>query len=379
MTLRAVVIGTGWAGEGHTLALRAAGVNVVALCGRSPEPANAMAQTMGIEDVRFDWRQAIEELRPDIVSIATPAAPHQGMVKFAAQQGCHILCEKPLGVNATEARAMLAAVEQAGIKHAYASTSRYSPACLYAHQLINDGLIGSVHEIESMGHATLHPLLPFSWLHSLELGGGALNNLFTHKLGQALYITGGKVEAVSGEARCQLQRAPVGESIHDFRTLFTQSVQPDQNTQWREVTADLAYTVMAQIQMPDGVPSLGLFKFSGNADCRHPEYLAFYGEQGTLHLSGNNAPDHIEHFDRAKSEWQELSIPPQIMEALPQANDPVQRDWNHLFREFVADIQGSDHAGYFTFYDGWLHNEVIDIVRSGRGWTPLPADLLEHR
>ena len=126
MTLRAVVIGTGWAGEGHTLALRAAGVNVVALCGRSPEPANAMAQTMGIEDVRFDWRQAIEELRPDIVSIATPAAPHQGMVEFAAQQGCHILCEKPLGVNATEARAMLAAVEQAGIKHAYASTSRYS-------------------------------------------------------------------------------------------------------------------------------------------------------------------------------------------------------------------------------------------------------------
>jgi predicted dehydrogenase len=159
------------AGEGHTLALRTAGVNVVALCGRSPEPAKAMAQKLGIEDVRFDWHQALQELRPDIVSIATPAAPHQEMAEFAAQEGCHILCDKPLGINAAEARVMLAAVEQAGVKHAYGSTSRYSPACLYAHQLINDGLIGSVHEIESMGHSTLPPLLPYSWLHSLELGG----------------------------------------------------------------------------------------------------------------------------------------------------------------------------------------------------------------
>ena len=44
MTLRAVVIGTGWAGEGHTKALRHVGVDVAALCGRTPEPAQAMAQ-----------------------------------------------------------------------------------------------------------------------------------------------------------------------------------------------------------------------------------------------------------------------------------------------------------------------------------------------
>src|SRR5262245_7158442 len=118
MTLRAVVVGTGWAGEGHTIALRDAGVEVVAMGGRTPEAAKAMAGKLGIEDVRFDWQQALEALRPDIVSIATSAAPHREMAEFAAHLGSHIMCDKPLGVNAAEARAMLAAVEQAGVKHA---------------------------------------------------------------------------------------------------------------------------------------------------------------------------------------------------------------------------------------------------------------------
>jgi glutamyl-tRNA reductase len=54
MALRAVVIGTGWAGEGHTTALREAGVDVMAMCGRTPEPARVMAKKLGIEDIRFD-------------------------------------------------------------------------------------------------------------------------------------------------------------------------------------------------------------------------------------------------------------------------------------------------------------------------------------
>src|SRR5215510_14563219 len=102
MSLRAVVIGTGWAGEGHTIALREEGVEVVAICGRTPEAAQAMAARLEIDDVRLDWREGLNSLRPDIVSIATPAAPHREMAEFAAQLGCHILCDKPLAVNALE-------------------------------------------------------------------------------------------------------------------------------------------------------------------------------------------------------------------------------------------------------------------------------------
>ena len=118
MTLRAIVVGTGWAGEGHSKALRGAGVEVVALCGRTPEPAKAMAQKLGIAEVRFDWQQAITTLQPDIVSIATPASLHHEIALVAAQLGCHILCEKPLALNAAQARAMLQAGVQAGVQPA---------------------------------------------------------------------------------------------------------------------------------------------------------------------------------------------------------------------------------------------------------------------
>ena len=138
MGLRAVVIGTGEAGEGHTIALRKSGVEVVAMCGRTPEPARAMATKLEIEDVRFDWQQALNEIRPDIVSLATPGRPHQEMAETAASLDCHIFCDKPLALSASSARSMLRTVKKAGIKHAYGTSSRYTPAMRHAMALISD-------------------------------------------------------------------------------------------------------------------------------------------------------------------------------------------------------------------------------------------------
>ena len=144
MTLRAVVIGSGFAAEGHVIALRDAGVEVVALCGRTPSAVQARAEQLGIGAVRLDWRTALDELRPDIVSIATPSDTHRSMAEYAAALGCHVVCEKPLAPTAGDARAMLAAVEQAGVRHAYAATARYSPAAIHAALLVAQGLIGTL-------------------------------------------------------------------------------------------------------------------------------------------------------------------------------------------------------------------------------------------
>ena len=136
-------------------------------------------------------------MQPDIVAIATPGHLHQEMVLAAASLGCHILCEKPLGLDAGQARAMLQAVEAAGIKHAYCTTSRYAPAALYAQRLLAAGLIGQVQEIECIHHFNLSPLTPASWFFQLSQGGGALYTDFPHFLGQVLFITGVKIGAVS--------------------------------------------------------------------------------------------------------------------------------------------------------------------------------------
>ena len=51
------------------------------------------------------------------------------------------------------------------------------------------------------------------------------------------------------------------------------------------------------------------------------------------------------------------------------------RDGIALAREFVDDILDQGGTDYQTFRDGWIYQEVIDIVRSGSGWTPVAADL----
>jgi predicted dehydrogenase len=107
METKAVVIGAGWAGEGHTLALREAGVDVIALCGRNPDAAREMAEKLDISDVRLDWREAIESLQPDVVSLATPAKPHREIAETASNLGSNLFCDKPIALSSAEAASML--------------------------------------------------------------------------------------------------------------------------------------------------------------------------------------------------------------------------------------------------------------------------------
>jgi predicted dehydrogenase len=375
MALRAIVIGAGWAGEGHVLGLRDAGVEVVALCGRTPEPAHKRAAQLGVDAVRFDWRAAIEEFRPDIVAIGVPGAPHREMAEFAAQAGCHIVCEKPLATNAADARAMLEAVERAGVKQAYAATGCYSPAIIQAQTLITQGAIGRLREVESVQRWFVPvATLPYCWLHQLDQGGGLLNNLFVHKLAQVLRATGGTVRAAAGEARVNADPIPIGPPVHDFRDLFgpIEGWDPAQATEWRQGDADMAYTVMAQLRMPDGNDVNALFRASMFGTTPHPEYLAFYGDAGALYMRGEHGdPDTIQRFVIERETWEEAPIPLDMIAALPAAEDLVQRCWNQFFREFVADVRGEGYAGYPTFHDGWTAAEIIEIALVQSGWTAL--------
>jgi predicted dehydrogenase len=376
MTIRAVVIGAGWAGEGHIVALRAAGVEVVALFGRTPEPAYQRGAQLGVTDVRFDWRAGLTELRPEIVSIATPAGLHRAITEFAAELGCHVVCEKPLATNAADAEAMLQAVERANVKHGYAATGRYAPTILQTRQLLAERMIGRVHEIESFAHLNV-PMwgFPYCWVHRLEQGGGILNNVFTHKLAQALYATQGTVQVVTGEARVLSDRAAVGPPIHDFRQLFelAGTWNPAQATEWRTADADMAYTVNAEIRLDDGNLANALFRASLLGSTPQPEFLAFHGEAGSVVMRGEQAAadDHIQRLMAGQQEWEEMPISQAITAGLSEGANSLQRCWNQFFREFLADVNGEGYKGYPTFDDGYTAATVIDVVRKGYNWQVL--------
>jgi predicted dehydrogenase len=371
--LQAIVIGSGWAGEGHTLALRAAGVEVVALCGRSPEPAQALARKLGIPHVSLDWRNALSEFSPHIATIATPGAPHRDMAVGAASEGCHVFCDKPLATGAEEARAMLSAVRAAGVKHAYGPASCLAPAISHARSLVENGLLGMLTGVESAHHLGWARPLPYSWLSQTSQGGGALNNLFTHKLAQVIYATGGTPTHVAGDARCFVTRAPVGPLIHDFRDLFRPGPDiDDEATSWRQADADTDYSVILQLSLPTGGEVTARLHGSITSKSRNDATLALYGTKGTLVLTGSNSPSDLHHYDFDRDSWDLLAIPRNADDVDPPVEDAVQRDWNTLIRRFAADIRGEVQSTYPTFEDGWLAAEIIDLVRAGQARAALP-------
>jgi predicted dehydrogenase len=378
MTLRAVVIGTGFAGEGHVIALRDAGVEVVALCGRTPSAAQARARQLGVDDLRLDWRRALDELRPDIVTIATPGHTHRPMAEYAAALGCHVVCEKPLAPTAGDARAALAAVERAGVRHAYAATARYSPAAMHAASLVARGLIGTVGEVESIVRFDF-PVMPFGWVHDLERGGGMLHNVLTHRLAQVLLLTGGQVVGALGTCSQWNREIPVGPELHDFRHGFAPLTDEylTQVREWKLPDADGAYNVTIDIQMPQGHIVRSQFHGSCFGASPSANYLALYGDTGTLVLEDGHEAEHVRHYDSARDSWEDIPLPNALRASLPRTEDPVQRSWNLFFRAFVAAVQGAGPVDFPTFSDGWIAAEIADAVRAERALQGLqqPAAL----
>ena len=377
-SLRAMILGSGYAGEGHTLALQRAGVDVVAMASRTLAVCQQMAAKLNIPQAGTDWRSMLTEIKPDIVAVGTPGGVHLEMITAALDAGSHVLCDKPLATTAEDARAIYTLAKAKGLKTAYAASYRYQPQALYIRELVSQGRLGAVCEVECVSHYKWPALMPFGWPHRLDMGGGRLNNNFTHKLAIVQQVLGGEILAAMGECRNDLKRVPVGNKVHDFRDYLKQALSPEEAArgEWAAVDSDWSYNVITRIGdravAADAVTAT--FRHSALRTGKNPDYIALYGEKGTLHVEGAYMQGAI-YLCTDGERWEELSIPPHIRDALPPEPDHSQRNWDQLAREFVADLRGEGYAGYQTFRDGWIYQEVIDIVRAGAGWTPVAAEL----
>jgi predicted dehydrogenase len=218
--------------------------------------------------------------------------------------------------------------------------------------------------------------MPFGWPHRLEMGGGRLNNNFPHKLAIVQNVLGGEVLASMGESRNDLKRVPVGDQVHDFRDFAKQAMTPEEAAQlrWAEVNSDWSYTALVRIGDPAGSLEDAVsvtFRHSALRLGRFGDYVALYGEKGTLHVDGTYMQGPM-YLKTDGPTWEELAIPLSIVDSLPDEPDHTQRNWNQLAREFVADIRGRPHPRYLTFRDGWIYQEVIETIRSNKCWVSAP-------
>ena len=198
------VVGLGF-GRAHIPAFQSSGCEVVAVCQRDQAGAQAAAKRYGVPQVYTRWEEMLERAHPEIVVIAAPPRLHHTIAVEALATGAHVLCEKPLAMNAEEGRAMVEAAARAGRVAMTCFNWRFPAAMQRLHALVEAGHLGRLF------HASARYLAPRwadetvapTWRMDRAVAGhGAMGDLGVHLIDLVRWSFGdfARVFAASGIA-----------------------------------------------------------------------------------------------------------------------------------------------------------------------------------
>ena len=220
-TYRAAIIGTGFMGRVHARAIAAAGGRVAGISGSSPERARQAAGSLRADAVFDDVAELIEAV--DVVHVCTPNHLHAPLALAAIEAGRHVVCEKPLAVDAASARAMTEAAAAAGVVAAVPFVYRFHPMVREARARVAAGGIGRL----TLAHGSYLQdwlLRPDDDNWRVDAGkGGALRafgDIGSHWCDLLEFVTGDRISAVSAQlATSNERRAGRAVSTEDIAVL----------------------------------------------------------------------------------------------------------------------------------------------------------------
>lgn len=205
MTIKAAVIGASFAKDAYLPALRLMDdVEIVAVASARMESARSTADAFGVTKAYDDWQKMLAENEVNFVGIATPTIHHAPMVFAALDAGAHVLCEKPMAMNADEARQMRDRAESLNRVNVIGHELRFNPNRRKIKQLIADGYIGDVRHANlvnisaAWGNPASRPA--GDWWSLEEMGGGRMGANGSHQIDLLRYWLG-DIGAVSGQVK----------------------------------------------------------------------------------------------------------------------------------------------------------------------------------
>lgn len=222
------IIGMGWMGMTHARAYRQvadrfhdSGVHpeLIVCADDVAQRATEAKARFGFERATTDWKQVIDEKNVEVINIAAPNQMHLEIVEAATAAGKHVFCEKPVGRNPAQTKAIYAAAQRAEVVTCVGYNYRWAPVVQYARQLIADGKLGRLTHYRGRffaGYAS-HPRAVLSWRFQKEIAGlGTLGDLLSHVIDMARFIAGDISTVVAQQETFIPQRpvAPQGEGTH---------------------------------------------------------------------------------------------------------------------------------------------------------------------
>ena len=213
MKLRVGVIGTGFGAEVQIPAFLAhPRVEVVAIASGTPGRAREVAGRFEIPHAFDDYRAMVATAELDLVSITSPPDTHHPATLAALARRRHVLCEKPMALNAAQAEEMLREAERQGVTHVIDHELRFNPNRRKIKRLIEERFIGAPRHalITVVGTGRADATRPWTWWSDARRGGGILGaqgkgpevhdiaQILAQLLGEGTDLVGPAVDPIDG-------------------------------------------------------------------------------------------------------------------------------------------------------------------------------------
>lgn len=223
------------------------GARIVAVADVRARAAHALAEPVRATAYQ-SHRSLLEEAELDAVLVCTPPSTHREIVLAAIERGRHVLCEKPLAVDAATAREMVEAAARAGVHFTMAAKFRFVDDVIRARGIVTSGILGELILFENVFATRVD--MARRWNSDPAIaGGGVLIDNGTHSVDIVRYLVGPVVEVMAVEGK-RVQRLPVED------------------------------TVRVLLRTEEGV--LGSIDLSWSIDGTSESYLTLHGSEGTV-------------------------------------------------------------------------------------------------
>ncbi len=345
--VRIGIIGTGFARSTQLPAFNnCTGARLVAIASGHRENAEAVAREFGIAHVEDDWRGVVSRDDVDLVSIVTPVVTHCEMALAALDAGKAVLCEKPMAMNAGEARRMNDRANETGKLALIDHELRFLPGRIKAREVLRRGEIGKIKHVQVTFRADSRANVdrPWNWWSDIRKGGGALGAIGSHVVDGFHWLLGSEISEVS----CSLA-THVRQRKDEAGTL-------------REVTTDDETNML--VRFADGDLTEGA---TGNAslsmvEAGKPEHrLEIFGARGALMIEESGE---LWQAKVGAGEWQQIEV--DQIDIAPGLRDSGWARGFTVFSQKIIDAIRSGRTaveGAATFEDGYRTQLVLDAAR----------------
>jgi predicted dehydrogenase len=346
-TVHIGVIGTSWWMDNLHLPMLKADprVEMVAICGRNHQRTQEMASKYGIPDLFTDYRDMIASANLHALVVGAPDDEHYAMTMAGLDAGLHVLCEKPLALNATDAKAMHDKAEVKGVRTMAFFTWRWMPHYRAMRELIEQGVLGRLYHCQFsflMGYGR-NP--HYQWRFDRMRAHGVVGDLGSHMFDLARYLVG-DISGVSAHLASHVQR----ESL---------------NGQPADPASDSASALLEFVNGGQGTVQLSTLARVDDPICE--QQVALHGEAGSLIAEMKLGRALQLRIAQGDEPFQPVTIPAQFLEGI-DVTQPFITQFMPLFahqpigcRLFVDAIL-ENRPIVPSFYEGWKAQQVIDAA-----------------